>query len=118
MQRLSRGALFACAFAASAGLVWHVSQLAIVAAAIGPVGLALNLPLNVNAFERAMRDDHSGERIALIGDSTMMKAKGMEAPTRQALPGRVKAALRQRGPRAQHMHVHTLCTPGFGPSGL
>lgn len=118
MHRLLRGALFACAFAASAGIVWHVSQRAIVAAGIGPVGLALNLPLTVNAFERVMRKDHGKERIALVGDSTMMKAAGMDAPGRQILPARVHAALRQRGPRGQHMHVHTLCAAGLGPSGL
>src|SRR5689334_20202214 len=96
MHRFLRGALFVCAFVTSAGIVWHATQRAIAAANIGPVGLALNLPLTVNAFERVMRKDHGSERIALVGDSTMMKAKGMQAPARQILPARVKAALRQR----------------------
>jgi hypothetical protein len=113
-----RCALFAAAFVASAALVFALARQAIDAARIEPVGLALNLAVNAQRFERDMLRDRGSERIALVGDSTMMTMQGMSAPSRQVLPARVSAALRQHGARGHDATLHTLCVPGLGPSGV
>lgn len=109
--------LFTLSFIASSWCVWFVAQRAVTIAGIEQVGLALSMASNLRAWRKGLTRDHTHERVALIGDSTMMVAEGMD-PRRETLPSRTSQALRQRGAVGRHIRLHTLCQPALGPAGV
>jgi hypothetical protein len=109
--------LFAVAFCVSASCVWRGASEAVKIARIEPVGLALSMAENLREWRRRLARDRAHERVALIGDSTMMVAEGMD-PRRETLPARVVQALRQRGAIGRRIRIHTLCQPALGPAGI
>jgi hypothetical protein len=119
-MRGSKGAAvtsFTLAFGVASFLVWHGAQRLVDAAKIAPVGLTLDLGKNLASWQRSFGRLRGHERIALLGDSTMMADPSMTRPG-QTLPRRIIAALEERSPHGHRPWLSTLCVPGLGPSGV
>jgi hypothetical protein len=113
-----RALLFSVGFIASASAVWLAASRAVDAAHIDRVALSFVLHDNALAFRKAFVKVRAPQRVAMVGDSTLMFAEGMKAPRIQTLPERVAAALRKYGERGERIAVKTLRVPGLGPPGM
>jgi hypothetical protein len=92
--------------------------MSVAAAQIAQLPTAFDLHDSVVAFQKQQHPVHAKERVLLIGDSTLLSADGMKAPSKQTLPAQIATALHKYGERAEHLELSTFRVPGLGPSGL
>lgn len=104
-------------FAAAASGVWLLAQGAVRVADIPELSIGFGLADLAQVFQRIVSSDPTPNRVALIGDSTLMNANGMRKPNVQSLPGRVELSLTKYGD-AGRLKIHTFRMPGLGPFGL
>lgn len=106
---------FAAGFAAAASGMWLATQRCIELAGIPELPLGFQLIDNLAYYERTLAADSTPNRVALIGDSTLMTDPEMDRPE-DGLPGRLQRVL-ERWRAADGMQIHTFRMPGLGPAG-
>ncbi|HKU41509.1 MAG TPA: hypothetical protein VJR89_25305 [Polyangiales bacterium] len=117
--RAFRGLTFVAAFAAAASGVWFGVQQAVSAARIAELPLGFALADTAFAFRRNAAKKPVPNRVALVGDSTLLTARGMKAPRRQSLPGRIRLSLDEKhGEAGQRLKLQSFIMPGLGPAGM
>jgi hypothetical protein len=117
-RSLGRWLVFSIAFISSASGVWLLARTSIDAAQIGEVGTSFALHENAVTFRNQFADVHAKQHVALLGDSTMLAAPGMNAPHKQALPERIAAALHKYGEHGEQIEISALRVPGLGPAAM
>jgi hypothetical protein len=118
IARIVRMLSFSLSFIAAAGGVWYAGERAADLARIEPVELGFGLIDTANLFLRQVRKDPLPHHVVLVGDSTLMAAKGMRRPRVQTLTGRVRLALEKYGEHGERLRLKTFCMPGLGPTGM
>jgi hypothetical protein len=113
-----RWLMFSIAFIGSAGGVWILARFSIDAAHIGEITTSFSLHENMAAFKQRFAGVRTKQQVVLIGDSTLLAAAGMKAPSRQTLAPRIVEALRKYGEPGQRIELKTLRVPGLGPAGM
>jgi hypothetical protein len=97
LRALGRAALFTLAFTGSASGVWMLSARLLEHAKIKQVSTSFVLHSNAVDFRKRFAALRGEQRIALVGDSTLMDTVGMSVPNRQTVPARL--ATRRLSPR-------------------
>jgi hypothetical protein len=118
VRTLWRWLVFSVAFVGSASCVWTLARMSVDAAQIARVPTAFDLHDNVVEFKKHFGNQHAKERVLLIGDSTLLNAVGMRAPSKQTLPARIAEALHKYGERGERIELSTFRVPGLGPSAM
>ena len=109
---------FALGFVAAGGGVWYGAQQAVSEARIAELPLGFGLIDTAFVFQRRLNKERRPNTVALVGDSTLMDAKGMRWPRRQSLPGRIALSLENYAEAGVNVNLQSFRMPGLGPAGM
>jgi hypothetical protein len=117
-RTLWRWFVFSTSFAVSASCVWLLARRTVESAQIPQIPTGFDLHDSFVEFQRHLDTPGGKQRVFLIGDSTLIDAAGMRAPSKQTLPARITQALHKYGERGERIELKTLRVPGLGPAAI